>query len=291
MLLIPQRLFQLDSVQTVLTDGHSAILRKQLTKSTLGRQSYIGTAVLTYVQQGVQEIRNYEGEKIQVQAGSFAVLPKGIYTISDLIPDDKGFETMLFFIDDQVLDRFLSKQMVRHQDGVAATVFRKAGHPTLQMFTDALMALYGTQRVNSSELVAIKLLELLHLLNAQDESGDFLSFLANTRVGKPRNLRRFLEANFDKPLKVEDYAYLTGRSLSSFRRDFKQHFGQTPQQWLKDKRLEKAHHLLTETPLSVTETAYEVGYENISYFIKAFKKRYGQTPKQYLLERRAEKLS
>ena len=40
-----------------------------------------------------------------------------------------------------------------------------------------------------------------------------------------------MEKNFDKPLKIEDYAYLTGRSLSTFRRDFKSYFEITPQKW------------------------------------------------------------
>ena len=92
-----------------------------------------------------------------------------------------------------------------------------------------------------------------------------------------------MEKNFDKPLKIEDYAYLTGRSLSTFRRDFKSFYEITPQKWLKEKRLEKAKSLLQDRSLSVTELAYEVGYENISYFIKEFKNKFGQSPKQYIL--------
>ena len=48
-----------------------------------------------------------------------------------------------------------------------------------------------------------------------------------------------MQKNFDKPLKIEDYAYLTGRSVSTFRRDFKASFSMTPQQWIKEQRLDK----------------------------------------------------
>ena len=92
-----------------------------------------------------------------------------------------------------------------------------------------------------------------------------------------------MEQNYDKPLKVEDYAYLTGRSESTFRRDFKQYFDTTPQQWLKEQRLEKALRLLQKQEMSVTQVAYEIGYENISYFIRAFKGKVGLSPKQYML--------
>ena len=95
-----------------------------------------------------------------------------------------------------------------------------------------------------------------------------------------------MEKNYDKPLKIEDYAYLSGRSISSFRRDFKTFYQTTPQQWLKGRRLDKAIQLLSEQELSVSSLAYEVGYENTSYFIKEFKKKVGQSPKQYILSNR-----
>ena len=98
-----------------------------------------------------------------------------------------------------------------------------------------------------------------------------------------QKIETFMENNFDKPLKIEDYAYLTGRSLSTFRRDFKAYYQLTPQKWLVEKRLDKALTILTQKEISVTELAYEVGYENISYFIKAFKNKVGQSPKQYIL--------
>ena len=92
-----------------------------------------------------------------------------------------------------------------------------------------------------------------------------------------------MEKNFDKPLKIEDYAYLTGRSISTFRRDFKSTYNMTPQKWLKEKKMEKALLLLNHKELSVTDLAYEIGYENVSYFIKVFKNNVGQSPKQYML--------
>ena len=129
----------------------------------------------------------------------------------------------------------------------------------------------------------MKILELLHLLN--DEIGEerLASFLFRLSLPNKRNIKDFIEYNYDKPLKIEDYAYLTGRSVSTFRRDFKSQFSTTPQRWLKEKRMEKALQLTHQGQLSVTQLAYEVGYENVSYFIKEFKAYVGVSPKQYLL--------
>lgn len=288
MLLIPQRLFPLPFVESLLYDGESCILTKKLDQPALNRQSYISTLVLSYVQRGVQQIKNYDGEVINVSSGQLIVLPKGIYTISDLIPEDNAFETVLFFIHDQLIDDFLSQlNWTPRRDATSKKSYlHLEAFELLPSYTKSLRQLYAKRSFKSEAILKLKLLELLHLF-AQSESGmDFVKFLVDTRTGQFRNLQKFMESNFDKPLKVEDYAYMTGRSLSSFRRDFRQHFDNTPQQWLKEKRMEKALQLLTKATENVTQIAYEVGYENISHFIKEFKKKYHLTPKQFILKER-----
>lgn len=287
MLLIPQRLFRLESVHTILTDGASCILRKQMTEETSDRNSYIGTTVISYVRQGKQQIQNYDGAYVELPAGSFAILPKGIYTISDLIPQKGHFETLLFFFSDSVIDRFLSDQKVSVNTTGSSQWLHANTFNALEIYTETLLQLYSSTTVDGAAITELKLLEMLHLMQASGRVPNLCAFLANTRIGKTRNLLQFMESNYDRPLKVEDYAHLTGRSLSAFRRDFKQSFQISPQQWLRERRLEKAHGLLLEEKHSITEIAYEVGYENISYFIKAFKEKYKQTPKQFALARQS----
>lgn len=292
MLLIPQRLFGLPSIERILFDGQSCILRKYLTEPTLNRQSFIATTVLSFVQKGVQQISNYDGDTVKVRAGEFVVLPKGIYTISDLFPDEEAFETILFFIHDHLIDRYLATHHRLPDNPVQTSIgYRSTAYPSLRIYVKALLQLYSNPTLDHASLLEVKLLELLHLLRESDESQRFLPYLFSTRVGKKRNLRTFMEDNFDKPLKVEDYAYMTGRSISSFRRDFKQFFDTTPQQWLKDKRLKRAADLLLQDEHSITTTAFEVGYESLSYFIKAFKQKYDITPKQFVQQERGRKMA
>ncbi|WP_223670527.1 helix-turn-helix domain-containing protein [Kangiella shandongensis] len=93
-----------------------------------------------------------------------------------------------------------------------------------------------------------------------------------------------MESNYLGNLKVSDYAALTGRSLSTFTREFKRLYGTSPNKWLIQKRLEKSSELLEKTSMSVTEVAMEVGYENVSHFIKAYKRLFDTTPKRYKSE-------
>ncbi|WP_242863217.1 helix-turn-helix transcriptional regulator [Caloranaerobacter ferrireducens] len=90
---------------------------------------------------------------------------------------------------------------------------------------------------------------------------------------------RYMEENYNQAINIKDIAWSLNMSESNFSLYFKKIVGISPKDYLKNIRLSKAKELLKEH--NVTEVAYNVGYENISYFIKLFKNKYGVTPKQY----------
>ena len=90
-----------------------------------------------------------------------------------------------------------------------------------------------------------------------------------------------MEANFRYNLSLEDYAKLCHRSLSSFKRDFQNHFQEAPGRWLLRKRLDYAASLLHNSNMNVSEVAFESGFENVSHFSRAFKERFKEPPNLY----------
>ncbi len=87
--------------------------------------------------------------------------------------------------------------------------------------------------------------------------------------------------NFKYHLKMEEYATLCGRSVSVYKRDFKEHFATTPFHWLKTKRLEYAQQLLLESDLNINQICYESGFVNVSHFVRAFKEAFHMPPLQF----------
>ncbi len=75
-----------------------------------------------------------------------------------------------------------------------------------------------------------------------------------------------------------DLAYLSGRSPSSFKRDFQAIYNISPSRWIRERRLKKAKELLSNTELSVTDVCYMTGFENMSHFSKVYKSYYGHSP-------------
>ncbi len=292
MILIPQRLFDNPQVKTILRDGNVCILHKELTKPIHQREGYISNHVISILLEGEQHLQTYEDQVIRIKAGQVIFIPRGLYYITDLVPSKGRFRSLLFYFDDALIQTFLSKTKVSEISREAVPEFLRLGaNPALQLFAESLLHIYQAQELFDKNLLQLKILELLYLLNTLVPEQTFANFLFRLTLPKKRNIKTFIEQNYDKPLKVEDYAYLTGRSLSTFRRDFKTFYQTTPQKWLRDKRLEKALLILQERDISVTELAYEVGYENISYFIKAFKAKAGLSPKQYLLAQQGNRLS
>ncbi len=88
----------------------------------------------------------------------------------------------------------------------------------------------------------------------------------------------FLNENYKYELSMEEIAQYTGRSLATFKRDFKKISDLTPQKWLQKKRLEKAHELLQTKHIKIGELYLEVGFKNRSHFATAFKKEFGKVP-------------
>jgi AraC-like DNA-binding protein len=87
-----------------------------------------------------------------------------------------------------------------------------------------------------------------------------------------------MEDNFCYNLKLEAYAELSNRSLSAFKRDFEKAFQLTPGKWLLEKRLHHALQLMSNQRKTVSEAAFESGFQSPSHFSRAFKIRFGKGP-------------
>lgn len=94
------------------------------------------------------------------------------------------------------------------------------------------------------------------------------------------DLGDFMNQNFHFNVQLIRFAYLTGRSLSTFKRDFEKQFNTTPSRWLLKRRLQEAYYLLEEKGRAVTDIYLDLGFEDLSHFSFAFKKQFGLSPSE-----------
>ncbi len=283
MKVVPQVFYKHPNIEKVLVDGLSCIILKNVQQADLQNERYLSAHALTLVLNGAIHVETPEGDLTIVNKNQMILLPKGMYMISDIIPKNEPFEAIVFFFDDDVTDEFLIHFEITKHDRYSSTLLIDYDQ-NLRLFVDALLMLYRGK--HQHQFTKPKLVELLHLISITDQGKEFVCRLQSIKNRKRKNIKTFMAENFDKPLGIEDYAYLTGRSISTFRRDFKSKFDISPKKWLIKKRLEKAAVLLKEKNDSITSIAQEVGYENTSHFIKAFQKRFNSSPKQFQIKYR-----
>jgi len=125
-------------------------------------------------------------------------------------------------------------------------------------------------------IASVKITEAISILRTIDKGID--NVLANFEEPGRIDLAGYMEKNFMFNLPLEKFGYLTGRSLTTFKRDFGSVFNTTPQRWLTQKRLELAPYQFVEKKKKPIDVCYEVGFENLSHFSYAFKKHFGYAP-------------
>ena len=93
------------------------------------------------------------------------------------------------------------------------------------------------------------------------------------------DLKDFMEENYLEDITISELASYSGRSLSGFKRDFKEISDLTPERWIIRRRLEDAHKLLQEGKKS-RDIYLRLGFKSLSHFSQAYKRLYGMTPSQ-----------
>ncbi|QMW05697.1 helix-turn-helix domain-containing protein [Spirosoma foliorum] len=149
-------------------------------------------------------------------------------------------------------------------------------HPLLQSCLASLVPYFDLNETLPDVIAALKIDEAITILRTIDADIDHI--LANFDEPGKIGLTDFMEQHYMFNMSIDKFGYLTGRSLTTFKRDFKRTFQTTPQKWLTNKRLELAHYQIREKRRRPSDVYLEVGFENLSHFGHAFKKRFGYSP-------------
>ena len=91
----------------------------------------------------------------------------------------------------------------------------------------------------------------------------------------------YMNANYSKPLFLDDVAKKANMTRGSFCRFIRKGTGKTYLESLNEIRIAHICQLLLGTSDNISEIAYKMGYNNVAYFHRFFKRQKGCTPKEY----------
>lgn len=151
-----------------------------------------------------------------------------------------------------------------------------ANRPDIRSLFESILPYFESGTKPVDELLQLKMTEGLYVLLNTDRNlyASLFDFTDPWKI----DLLEFMNENYMEELSMEEMASYTGRSLASFKRDFKKVSELSPLKWIINRRLEAAYDLIKQGYANITDVCYKVGFKNLSHFSKVFKEKYGIAP-------------
>lgn len=220
----------------------------------------------------IQADQNYLFKK-----GDIFLIPRNqLATIINYPKDGLPHKSVVMHLSVDILREFYANLNVNAKALTTQKIRSFDKHPLLESCLASLIPYFDMQENFPEKIAALKITEAISILRTIDNEID--NILANFEEPYKIDLAGFMDRNFMFNMPLEKFGYLTGRSLTTFKRDFHKIYNTTPQRWLTQKRLALAHYQLSEKSRKPAEVYLETGFENLSHFSYAFKKQFGLTP-------------
>ena len=148
--------------------------------------------------------------------------------------------------------------------------------PEFQDVCNRILNIFYSKETDEEYLLNLYVQEMIYYIIRIKGICRVLNIEANQPVNKAI---KYIKDNYMLPITIKQISSDLKMSETNFCQYFKKATGFNPKEYLTHIRMEKSIALLLHT--SVTDTAFNLGYDNVSRFIAVFKDKYGVTPKQY----------
>ena len=215
---------------------------------------------------------------VSAKAGQSMFFKKGVYILPQ--HNENTLCVQLFFIPDTfvretVMELAEDLPVVSEPVDSREVAIRVNHDVALSAFFQAMTVYFAGAEKPPESLLKLKLRELLTSILVSESNQTLSAYFRSLAASDAPPIATIMEMNFRHNLPLEAFAQMCHRSLSSFKREFRKHYGVSPGRWLLDRRLEHSASLLLTTEMSVTDVMLECGFEDLSHFSRAFKEKFG----------------
>jgi AraC-like DNA-binding protein len=223
-------------------------------------------------------------QKVSMRRGEMLLIGKNqLGQITKTPLPDEDYETIVISLQEDMLRQIALEERIQMQE-------KYVGPPNILIprndfldgyFQSIVPYVRNPEEKTTAAMGILKVKEgvqlLLHAMPALSR------FLFDFSEPYKIDLERFMLSNFHFNVPVEKFAQLTGRSLAGFKRDFQKTFGMAPRQWLLERRLVEARHLIEKKNKKPSAFYLDLGFESLSHFSHSFKKKFGKAPTEWLV--------
>ncbi len=243
------------------------------TSSRRGHAQLVMEHSLGYLISG--EIHFHTNRGIQViREGTMGIIRKNELAKSVKLPPPGGeLKAINILLTQEHLRRYAAENNIAISTGYPGEpMLELSNDPFLKGYFDSLMPYFEHPDQLTQAMTDLKTFEAIQLLLRRPGLREMLfDFTEPFKI----DLEAFMNTNYKYNVPLNQFARGSGRSLATFKRDFKKMSKQPPERWLHEKRLEMAHYLISQRKQTPAEVYLEVGFENMSHFSASFKKHFG----------------
>lgn len=242
-------------------------------------------ACFFYVLKGCGEVVESNG-KHRIQKHEGLVKSCGNF-ISRYMKDEEGndFEAVIIFLYPDMIREIYSDRLPSFisESGSVSQPKTVIGNQLISKFIDGMFDYFENDEILDEDLAKLKVQELVMILLKSNYYESVVDLFRGLFNGRKNSFREVVQNNLFNDISMEQLAFLTNRSLSTFKREFKAEFQESPARYIKLKRLEAAAGKLIVSDDSISAIAYDCGFQDASTFSDSFRSKYGQAPSQYRL--------
>jgi AraC-like DNA-binding protein len=246
-------------------------------------EQFVPEHLLAYQISGQTLIYHQRGEMV-LEEGQFLLGRRNQFAKSIKVPAaDKEYQCISIIMSNDRLQRYaLDNEITCEERYHGAKNILLEPNNILKGYFQSVIPYTEPGRAISKKMASIKVNEAIALV--LEMRPDLHAFLLDFSDPHKQNLEEFMLRNYQYNAPIEHFAKLSGRSLTSFKREFTDIFNTSPGTWLKEKRLSEAYFLIKKKSRKPKDIYLDLGFENLSHFYTSFKQKYGMTPAEINLK-------
>ncbi len=243
-----------------------------------------------YIMSGYKFI--YTGDvRCEATPGDIFFLAKGTHYVEEIPDGRRPFEQIMFFYTAEQIGRIIAELNINYS--IDTCVHHTCDECMLREYVvspgwDSLRTFFvatgkhlrdGFYAQNPTA-ESLALTTLVYQIITRPEGCLRTRVLGSTDPEKEL-MERMLQDYIFSDITLEQFAAKTNRSLSSFKKKFREFYNEPPHRWVIRQRLMHARLQVISTDRDISLIAAECRFPNPSYFIRLFRKEFGMTPVQY----------
>ncbi|MEL6672067.1 MAG: AraC family transcriptional regulator [Bacteroidota bacterium] len=237
-------------------------------------------ACFFYMVEGSYEIFDMHGA---VKMGPNEALLKKCGSYVSHLAEGKWDGVVIFFYPDILHEIYKHQPPAFLEQTKALPPKKMVGNELVEKFIHSLMIYFDNPELMDEELALLKIKELILILLKSSQYQHVRQFMAHLFTPEKLYFTSVIEKNLFSNLSLEELAFICNKSLSSFKREFKRIYQQSPARYIKQRRLEQAARLLRTSGEAIAGIAYSVGFQDVTTFSASFREHFGDSPSAYRL--------